>query len=761
MEFELDFMREILIEKIKKNLRLGQQIMGEWQGGEMAISAVPGAGKSHSLAIGAAVAIANYNLTAKKQLLIVTYTRSAAVSIKNKIKEKLDRDLEGILGAQAHNGFMVHTLHGLALHIATRHRELSGINLDNATVIVPTPSNKIIRDTVEKWIINNELTYEKLIQGEKNNDEQTENLRRQFVLRTGELPNLAYTIIKEAKSSGLSPENIKKLSYLNEDKYNILEIGAGLYQEYEKLMKARNYLDYEDMILAALRVLENSEILQLWRNQIFAVFEDEAQDSTPLQGKLIHLLASNSEDNSVINLVRVGDPNQAINSTFTPADSIYFNSFCDSCKIKNHLSTMDRAGRSNIIIMEAANFLVEWANQEKFTFRPQFIKAVAEDDPQVNANPQAEEKGLEIYTPFDIFETVKLIGKKVKELLSENPERNAAILVRENSQSKFLAKNLQYLQEENGIKIFEVGEAERKAKIPEEMLKLLKFIDRPHSSDYLKSALEVLQERQLIRIKDLDKLIIYPEDFLYPSPLITIQNSTKKEGRLHCCKILQVRLELPPYDLIPFLGIMLGYEGSELATMQKLSERINQQNIGQNSLKNIIQVLDEIVSSERFDGVDEENQNQYTKPNQLTIITMHKSKGLDWDYVFIPFLHKNVLPGELFVSQNKDFLGDFTLSEVGRSQIRTAIHSQYLNAETINKLPSYQEAWETAKKLKKAEEYRLLYVAMTRAKRLLWMSAAQNAPFKWSWFNWEQENSLKTQEPCPFLPALKKKFTDF
>jgi len=74
------------------------------------------------------------------------------------------------------------------------------------------------------------------------------------------------------------------------------------------------------MILAALRVLENNTVRQLWQRQFFAVFEDEAQDSSPLQYRLLQTLATDPNNPySPLNLIRVGDPNQAINSTFTPS----------------------------------------------------------------------------------------------------------------------------------------------------------------------------------------------------------------------------------------------------------------------------------------------------------------------------------------------------------------------------------------------------------------------------------------------------------
>jgi len=45
-------------------------------------------------------------------------------------------------------------------------------------------------------------------------------------------------------------------------------------------MRSRDFIDYDDMIVAALRVLENESARLVEQNQVFAVFEDEAQDSS-------------------------------------------------------------------------------------------------------------------------------------------------------------------------------------------------------------------------------------------------------------------------------------------------------------------------------------------------------------------------------------------------------------------------------------------------------------------------------------------------
>jgi len=757
-ELPLPVLRQQAMQRIRNSLRPGQQQMADWQGGPLAVSAVPGAGKSTGMAAAAALTVARYGLHARRALVVVTFTRSAAANIKAKIRKYLREEL-----SLPPSGFVVHTLHGLALNIATRHPNLSGLQLDSATLITPAQSHRLIRTCVEQWIANNPARYSQLLAGRQFDGEETERLRRQSVLRTEILPDLAYSVIHEAKSSGLAPTSLQELSEQPVDEYEILAIAAGLYEQYQNLMRSRDFIDYDDMIVAALRVLENPSACLVEQNQVFGVFEDEAQDSTPLQTKLLEILASNPDAPAAPpHLIRVGDPNQAINSTFTPADPIYFRSFCENCNSQKRLATMDQAGRSTRIIIAAANFVLDWVNcqwrtisgqslatdQEQRPFRYQKIHPVGASDPQPNANPPAAGRGLELYTPRDIHHTVQLMGERVVSLFSENQTAHrTAVLVRENRQGQWLAEALSPICRQHKIELYEVSEGERRSHVPAEILAVLHALERPHSPDYLKAALEVLMKRQLVPTQDLNALAGVPEQFLYPGPLAPPQSEAVLKARHLCRSLLRARMELPSYQLISFLALALKYDQAELATADKLAERVVKQTAGNNSLSAMLAVLSEIVASERFEAVEtEELEARYTRPGQLTIITMHKAKGLDWDHVFIPFLHSNVIPGSFWVPPQTQFLGNFTLAEVARAQIRAALHDQPC-------LPGVTAAWEQAKQLKTAEEFRLLYVAMTRAKRLLWMSAAQKAPFSWS-----KPENLDDRLPCPVFPALKRQF---
>ena len=340
---------------IGAGLRPGQCEIADWTGGELAVSAVPGAGKSTGMAAGVAAAIARFGLWGTRQLAVVTFTRSAAASLKGKVRGYLQQH------RLPPGGFFVSTLHSLALNIATRHPELSGIDLQAMTLLQLERDRRSLLACIDRWASENPQLYDLLLVGAGFDGEETERLRRRSVLNSELLPSLIQTVVREAKSSGMSPLALRNLGRMlqadrnrapNAADYPVLEIAAGLYEQYERLLLARQAIDYDDTILAALRVLEHPTACHRWQTRIFGVFEDEAQDSTPLQTRLLERLAADPEEPDNPNLrhfVRVGDPNQAINATFTPADPIFFRQFCQRCDRAGRLATIDRAGRSSQI----------------------------------------------------------------------------------------------------------------------------------------------------------------------------------------------------------------------------------------------------------------------------------------------------------------------------------------------------------------------------------------------------------------------------
>jgi DNA helicase II / ATP-dependent DNA helicase PcrA len=742
-------LQAIGIEKLRSSLRQGQQALCDWKTGALAVSAVPGAGKSHSMAVAAAITIACQKLHQKRKLIIVTLTRSAAANIKKKIDERL-RDL-----GLPTTGYSVSTIHSLAWSIANSYPELSLVDTNDRTVITPQPNHKLVRTVVDRWLPKNPDRYKTLLAGMGFDGEETERMRRQSAIKSDLLPNLALVAVSEAKSSGISTTELWKIAAQGNDEYDILNICAGLYEEYQNLLTEMHYLDHDEMILGALRVLQNPAACKQWQSQVYGVFEDEAQDSSPLQFQLLQLLAGGTENP---NLIRVGDPNQSINSSYTSADPTDFRDFCDRCATNNKLASMNQAGRSAPAIIAAANHLLHWSNR---TFHPdatkeelgkvfwaQDIQEVNFDDPQ--PNPIAIAQGVEIHRPQTIFQSIEQISERIIGLHEQDPNLSMAILVRDNRQAKFVREKLgELLKGRSEIKISTASSGDRASQIPQDMLQLLQFMARPHSPDNLKKALDVLLERKLIAAQDTNFLAILPERFLYPhqnDPPIP-QNAVL--AQTYCRELIGARTNLPHFQLISYLADKLEYQAMELATADKLSELVAKQTFGNSSIEASIEALQETVLSERFANIDEESEDAYTATGQVTILTMHKSKGLDWDVVFLPFLSEDIIPGTSWIPTSQQFLGDFNIGEVARTKIRAHAHHK--------ELPTAVEAYNQAKFLKSAESLRLLYVAMTRAKKLLWMAAEREAPFSWSSFDHTNSRSkLSPKAPSPAILELEK-----
>ncbi len=745
-------LQRIGIEKLRLSLRAGQQALCNWEAGALAVSAVPGAGKSHSMAVAAAITIARQKLHQKRKLIIVTLTRSAAANIKKKIDDRL-RDL-----GLPPTGYSVSTIHSLAWNITNSYPELSLVDTNDRTVITPQPNHKLVRTVVDRWLPKNPDRYKTLLTGMGFDGEETERMRRQSAIKSDLLPNLALVAVSEAKSSGISAAELWKIAAQNnnqhEDEYDILNICAGLYEEYQSLLTEMRYLDHDEMILGALRVLQNPAACQRWQSQVYGVFEDEAQDSSPLQFQLLQLLAGGTASP---NLIRVGDPNQSINSSYTSADPTDFRDFCDRCANSDKLASMTQAGRSASQIITAANHLLHWSNR---TFHPeatreelgkvfwaQDIQQVEFDDPQ--PNPIAIGQGVEIHRPQTIFQSIEQISERIIGLHEQDPDLSMAILVRDNRQAKFVREKLgEILKGRSEIKI-STASGDRASQIPQDMLHLLQFIARPHSPDNLKKALDVLLERKLIAAQDTNFLAILPERFLYPHQNDPSIPPNALVAQTYCRELIGARTNLPHFQLISYLADKLEYQAMELATADKLSELIAKQTFGNNSIEASIAALQETVLSERFANIDEESEDAYTATGQVTILTMHKSKGLDWDVVFLPFLSEDIIPGTSWIPTSQQFLGDFNIGEVARTKIRAHAHQK--------EIPSAVEAYNQAKFLKSAESLRLLYVAMTRAKKLLWMAAEREAPFSWSSFDHTNTRSkLSAKPPSPAILELER-----
>ena len=117
--------------------------------------------------------------------------------------------------------------------------------------------------------------------------------------------------ISSAKDEMITPEEYERRAagdYLK-------EIYARAYREYEKRLRDSNALDFDDLIVKTIQLLQdNPEILDYYQNRFRYIMVDEYQDTNTAQFELVRLLAdSTGEDGRrEQNLCVVGDDDQSI-----------------------------------------------------------------------------------------------------------------------------------------------------------------------------------------------------------------------------------------------------------------------------------------------------------------------------------------------------------------------------------------------------------------------------------------------------------------
>ena len=284
--------------------RLSQQEILRYRGGRLGIAAVPGAGKTHILSALAAQIIHSGSLGDDQEVLVVTLVNSAVDNFEARIKRFFQNPIAALYK------YRVRTLHGLAHDIVREKPARVGLE-ERFSIIDEREAGFIRRDSVNAWLASHSL--------DDYLDPGLDNQKRDWV-RRDQLPDmvdqLALAFIRSSKDRLLTPENLRARLDASPVSLPLAELGYSIYADYQRALAYRGAVDFDDLIRLALTLLEtDDEFLERLRFRYPYILEDEAQDSSLSQQRILGLLAGENG-----NWVRVGDPNQAIFETFTTAD---------------------------------------------------------------------------------------------------------------------------------------------------------------------------------------------------------------------------------------------------------------------------------------------------------------------------------------------------------------------------------------------------------------------------------------------------------
>ena len=564
---------------------------------------------------------------------------------------------------------------------------------------------------------------------------------------------------------------------------------ADMVTDYLDLKRTNNVMDYGDLVrYAAMIATRLPEVRTIEREKYKIVLLDEFQDTSHAQLKLFSYLYGRGDGTQQSHSVTaVGDPNQSIYG-FRGASAGQLFSFVDEFGAEQLVLTT--AWRNSSEILDVANHVAQ----------PLRDNADAGHlIPELQPRKGAEAGTVELNWFASADDEAAHLADRIKELGIGDDENTAAILCRTKKQFTPLIEAL----EARAISYEVVGLAGLLG-IPEviELVAILKVLAEPQSSEPLLRLLS--NARWRIGPEDLWVLNAYArtleyqdrndpldaetspkEDIDHPSMVSAIlrlpkDNWTSHTGqtfsatgfqRLKAVGVMlrelmrQIHLPIPTLirhiEKMTGLGVEVGVRPGNQAidARRYLDEFLRIAEAFQASADHT-RTLDLITfltwletAAEEEDGLDMPP--EQPKPGAVQIMTMHASKGLEWDAVFVPGLNESNFPGkkvDLWTSKSR---GDLPWSLRGdRATLPTWEHHAATNVREWAGL-SGVDGWSdkmadtmmethgrevlTLKQQVQlhelAEARRLAYVAFTRAKDLLWVSGA----------HWQ--GTTKTPEP--------------
>ena len=655
----------------------------DYKSGQMAISAVPGAGKTTILL--ALILKLLENGAQAENIFVLTYMESAARNFRERIKSVREDS------AQLPN---ISTIHGLALRILKENGNFERLGLSS--------DFEICDDTQRSRIVKEIATKMKL---KKTETDEFDRAVSVFKIGGGifkPLPPNPSPARGEGRSDEIST-NSTKTRVVTPIQSEEIQTPATLnpkvkkfqlfYEDYQTALKSSNLIDYDDMLISSVRLLEeNPDILAHYQNICHFVIEDEAQDSSAIQQKLINLLSAKYK-----NLIRCGDINQAITTTFSNADVEGFRKFIQT---SNNVS-MNCSQRCTKDVWTLANDLVTFA-EEHDEMKNAFFKIFMQ--PVEGRNPVSENA----VTPkiFDsTLEEKNYILSVIKNTLKKDPKATVGILLRNNFQ---VVQWMDFINN-SGLKTITRSECLEQKTIFRVIFAVLSMILNPFDNNIVADNYEILAESGFYKQR------LGTEIRKYENPFIS----------LNCDDINNIHLEQFYWDMTYWLSfpqlaadelaikIGLHYFSNEIekSNVYLISTLIKRISLANSNFAYIMTRLAELSKKTSLSGFkffsEEDESNKEFLEGKVQIMTLHKSKGDEFDLVFLPEMAE------------KNFTLDF-------AQIKLKSSDFMENIRQLN--PNYKPKSEIQLKEELlAETLRLLYVAITRAKKNLHITVSRKA----------------------------------
>lgn len=471
--------------------------------------------------------------------------------------------------------------------------------------------------------------------------------------------------ISSAKDEFITPSEYEMKYQYDFKKKKIAQI----YKEYQKQLKSNNALDFDDLLFKTVELFQfHPEVLDYYQDRFQYVMVDEYQDTNTIQFQLISMLARKYR-----NLCVVGDDDQSIYK-FRGANVKnilnFENVFPDAVTIK-----LEQNYRSTQNILNAANEVIAHNEGRKEK------KLWTENE---------EGDLIEFHQYGTEYEEAGQIINEIEKLAKDGYDyKSMAVLYRTNAQSRvfeerFMLKNIPY-RIVGGTNFYQRKEIK-------DMICYLKAVD--NGMDDLAAKRIINVPRRGIGAASIDKIQTYALeqnvgflDACFQAEDIAALGNAKKKIQKFADLIADFREqqkkgsleELFQYiiDKTGYVEILKAEETEEAESrIENINELLNKIVAYETEAEvpTLSELLEEIALVADIDNLEESD-------NRVVLMTLHSAKGLEFPYVFICGMEDGIFPGYMTMMSEDD------------------------------------EEME--------EERRLCYVGITRAKKKLYLSAAQ------------------------------------
>ena len=448
---------------------------------------------------------------------------------------------------------------------------------------------------------------------------------------------------------------------------------ADVYEYYERELRKNNALDFDDLLLVAVKLLQsNAAVLEKYSKRFRYVMIDEYQDTNHAQYLLAYLLSSHWK-----NIAVVGDADQSIYA-WRGADIQNILDFekdypnCTSIKLEQNY-------RSTKIILDAANAVID--NNEG---RPE--KNLWTD--------KVEGAKIQHFTAQSEHEEAAFIGDTIvkKHDIHGVPYGDMAILYRTNAQSRVLE------------------EALIKRALPYTMVGGTKFYDRKEIKDvlaYLRVLYNPFDDLSLLRIINVPKRSIgattvsklqdYAREngtslFMTLTQLHlvdTIKGKTKEKLEEFGILIFTLVAEMDDKSVLDILEAILERTGylAQLEESTDPQDQARAENIGEllsvakdfqdtNPTGTVEDFLEQVALVNDVDSFEQEE-------SKVTLMTLHAAKGLEFPIVFLGGLEEGLFPHSRTLMNPEEIEEERRLAYVGITRAEKELYISNATTRTV------------------------------------------------------------------------------